>query len=237
MDARFVFASAFSRCLKVIYHSFPLGFHASFFAVDSLLNPCNNVVMEYNSWKIIGVNGSKWTCECKCGAVVEQRKNDITTGKSKQCRRCYNLSKVGVSNAAVKTHGMTNSPTMTSWSEMKRRCYAEHRKEYVNYGGRGILVCQRWLDSFSNFLEDMGERPEGTTLERINNDAHYSKENCRWIPRREQEYNKRSSRKVNLNGEIMCLSQACSKFNANYYLTYARLRRGWSLERALNIED
>ena len=203
--------------------------------VDSLHDPCNDVVMEYNSWKIIGFSGQKWTCRCVCGTVVERRRNDIISGKSKQCRNCYNLSKIGVSNSSVKIHGMADSPTMTSWTEMKRRCYSKHRKEYVNYGGRGITVCHQWLDSFSNFLSDMGERPKGSTLDRKNNDGNYCKENCRWIPRKDQEYNKRSSRKVVLNGEIMCLSQACSKVGANYYKTYSRLRRGWNLEQALNI--
>lgn len=192
--------------------------------------------MKYNSWKIIDRNGTKWVCQCECGVVVQRTRNDIVSGKSKRCRRCSSLARVGVPNLATKTHGFGNSPTMTSWAEMKRRCYAKHRQEYKNYGGRGITVCQPWLDSFSNFLSDMGERLAGTTLERIDNNGSYCRENCCWIERRKQDYNKRTSKMVNINGETMCLAQACQKFDANYNKVYQRLHRGWSLDRALSAD-
>ena len=79
------------------------------------------------------------------------------------------------------------------WQDMKRRCFDPKRVEYQNYGGRGITVCQYWLDDFWNFVEDVGARPKGCSLDRINNDKGYSKENCKWSTRKEQNQNKRST--------------------------------------------
>lgn len=95
---------------------------------------------------------------------------------------------------------------MGSWSEMKRRCYSEHRKEYPNYGGRGIFVCPRWLASFQNFLDDMGAKPDGYTLDRTDNDGPYSPGNCRWVPRHLQELNKRSNRQITAFGDTLPVS-------------------------------
>lgn len=100
------------------------------------------------------------------------------------------------------SHGMTNSPTYKSWQMMKVRCYDHKHISYPNYGGRGIKVDQRWLQSFEHFLNDMGERPNGTSLDRIDSDKGYYKSNCRWSTRREQALNKRTSRTgVTKNGK------------------------------------
>lgn len=100
-------------------------------------------------------------------------------------------------NQYGKTHGMHETPTYKSWTAMKYRCLKVDSRQYPDYGGRGIIVCERWM-KFENFLADMGERPEGRTLDRINNDGGYSPENCRWATRSEQQKNKRPAKRLDV---------------------------------------
>jgi hypothetical protein len=134
-------------------------------------------------------NGNRYfECLCDCGNVAIERLHHLTKGITKSCG-CYRK----IINKNRKIHGHSNStPTYNSWAMMKQRCYNSNRKDYYNYGGAGITVCERWRNSFENFLSDMGERPIGTTLDRYPNQSGiYEPDNCRWATIKEQNNNKR----------------------------------------------
>jgi hypothetical protein len=115
---------------------------------------------------------------------------------------------------------------------MVKRCNKANDKDYPNYGGRGIRVCESWL-VFENFYADMGEAPEGTTLDRINNNDGYSKENCRWATSKVQHRNKRTNQYISFQGETMTISDWAEKLNLQYSTLWRRLKRNLPLEKAL----
>jgi hypothetical protein len=123
--------------------------------------------------------------------------------------------------------------TYNAWRSMKDRCYDETSDSYKNYGGRGIQVCDRWINSFENFLFDMGECPPGLTLGRIDNDENYEPQNCEWQTSLQQQNNTRSNVYVDFQGRRMTLAEAARFVEMNYQTLCTRLQRGWSLERAL----
>lgn len=134
-----------------------------------------------------------WFCHCDCGATRAVRTKSLLRGASTSCG-CFNRDVVGqIAASTNRRHGMTRTPTYTSWQAMRTRCENPRRIGFANYGGRGIAICERW-HSFENFLADMGERPIGASLDRLNNDGNYEPGNCRWATRCEQNRNRRSVR-------------------------------------------
>lgn len=113
---------------------------------------------------------------------------------------------------------------------MRRRCGNANDDNYRNYGGRGIGVCERW-SAFENFLADMGERPEGTSLDRIDNDGHYSPENCRWASRGQQARNRRSNHLLEYDGRTWCMTDLAAHLNIPRHALDNRIRRGWTRDR------
>lgn len=121
------------------------------------------------------------------------------------------------------------------WCAMRYRCEKPTDKNYKNYGGRGITVCERWK-TFTNFLADMGPRPQGTTLDRVDNTRGYSPDNCRWRTRKENNSNRRSCRYVSFGDETITLKEACRRLGLCYRAVLKRLiYRGWSLSDALSV--
>lgn len=121
-----------------------------------------------------------------------------------------------------------------TYMNMLDRCYNPKSSGYQWYGARGISVCRRWRDSFLNFLEDMGERPIAYTLDRIDSNGHYCRENCRWLDKKRQHLNKRSNILFTFQGETLCLSEWAERFGLSYNMVFKRVHnRKWSLEKAL----
>lgn len=137
----------------------------------------------------------------------------------------------------MKSHGHTKnrskSPTYYTWTSMKDRCNRESYFLYKNYGGRGITYCKEW-ENFETFLNDMGERPIGFTLDRIDVNGNYSIENCKWSNKTEQNRNKRNTKKYLLDGQEFLLIELSEKYEIPLKLLYQRLNRdGMSLNNAL----
>lgn len=125
------------------------------------------------------------------------------------------------------------SPTYNSWVAMISRCKYKTHPSYSHYGGMGIKVCDRWL-TFNNFLEDMGERPEGKSLDRIDIKKGYFKENCRWSTRKEQDLNRTVTVYVSFNGVETPLKELADRFGIHYRTLHNRIiRSGWSVEDAV----
>lgn len=167
-----------------------------------------------------------WLCRCDCGNESIVLASNFKKGQSKSC---------GCSRFEVKHgHAIKNDETSTyqTWLHMRQRCLNPCNDSYHNYGGRGISICSEW-ESFEQFLKDMGERPHGLTIDRIDNSKGYFKENCRWTDKKTQLRNKRNNRLVMWEGREVVLSELCERYAIGHQVVTSRLRLGWSIENAL----
>ena len=157
-----------------------------------------------------------------CGNNFIARVSDARSGRTSTC--------------GCACHGQNRKPVYYVWQAMKKRCMNEEYKDYDAYGGRGIAVCDRWMD-FKNFYEDMGSKPEGMSLDRIDNNGNYCPENCRWATTSQQARNKRSSRYLTHNGRTLCLADWSAETGIGQSVLTHRLKLGWEIERVLSISD
>lgn len=176
----------------------------------------------------------RWECVCECGVIKAVSADNL---KSKQVMSCGCLFKELLSKRNTK-HGLTGSPTYKSWSQAKERCTNKNNPNYNRYGGRGIEMCERWLNSFENFLADMGEKPTPKhSLDRIDNNKGYSPGNCRWATNHEQSNNRHTSRHVTAFGETKTIPQWLRDPRCNVHLLTTLRNRlveyGWAPEKAI----
>lgn len=135
-----------------------------------------------------GARHPKYRCLCDCGKETLVQRDNFARTNSCGCLRAEQLV------ARSKTHGMSSTPEFKAWTDMRERCYRQTRKDFDHYGGRGIRVCQRWLDGFEPFFADMGSRPEAHSLDRIDPNGDYEPSNCRWATASTQRINQRRMR-------------------------------------------
>ena len=168
--------------------------------------------------------------ECECGAAKEVRRENLLSGATQSCG-CLHKE---VMRAVKSTHGLSTSPEYSAWGQMIGRCTDEKNAGYHLYGARGIKVCQSWLD-FGAFIADMGRRPcGGFSLERLDNNGPYSKDNCVWADRKTQARNRRSNHLIELDGKTKTLVEWCEDYGAKYDLVERRINLlGWAPEKAL----
>jgi hypothetical protein len=172
-------------------------------------------------------NHKKIEIICKKHGVFYQISGNHLMGRG--CPKC---KKEKISESR-KIHGQSNSKEYMAWAEIKRRCYNKNNKDYYRYGGRGIKVCDRWLNSFENFFADMGERPEKYSIDRIDNDGNYCPENCRWVTHKEQCNNKSNNVFLTIRGKTMSIKEWSTYTGQNHKTVRSRLKLGWTPEQAI----
>lgn len=196
----------------------------------------------FTRWRIIEFShknekgGDYYLCECSCELKTRREVlvYHLLNGRSKSCG-CIGSEKI------------SGTKEYRAWKSMQQRCYSKNRKSYKYYGGRGIKVCKGWLDSFQNFLNDMGICQPNLTLDRIKTNLHYScgkceeclgngwKFNCRWDTRKVQSRNRRNNILIKYKKETRCLSEWAEILNMNYDMLLQRFHLGWSNEDILSL--
>jgi len=174
--------------------------------------------------------------KCSNNDCTNQKERYFHNGKFKQFKKyCKEHNKKRVTKVKrVRESGNTSNDLYSTWTGMLQRCFDKKSKNYKNYGGRGISVCDEWVKSFSKFYEDMGPKPQGFSLDRINNDKGYSKSNCKWSSRKEQARNNRLNVLITYNGETNCIKYFCEKYGINQFTAYTRYKKGVAIANLFN---
>jgi hypothetical protein len=177
--------------------------------------------------KSSGSDGTFWNCICDCGNLIIVR----STNLKKNTKSCGCLRKETKSNLK---HGLYGTPSYKIWNKMIQRCTNEKELNYSDYGKKGIKVCDEWLISFESFYKDMGERPNKLTLDRIDNNKGYFKENCRWATMTEQQNNRTNNVKFEFNGKSKTLPEWSRIIGIKTGTLRSRISSGWDIQKALS---
>lgn len=166
---------------------------------------------------------------CDCGTEKSVSRTSMHIGTSLSCG-CWSAERASIVNA---THRMTGTPEYIAWSSMKDRCNDPLDKGYYRYGGRGIRVCDEWMESFASFMASVGPRPGPEySIDRINNDGNYEPGNCRWATRKEQCRNRSSCRMLTYLGRTQSLIEWTEELDLSYNTVKRRLLNGFDVAMA-----
>lgn len=206
-------------------------------------------VLEYDEYKVVGKENGKdrrrhfYICKCSCGEIRSVQRANLINSKSKSCGHKVKETFV----KSLYKHGLSRDRLFRIYNEMKRRCNNEDCKDYVNYSGRGIRVCDEWLNSFESFREwAIGNGyDKSLTIDRINNDGNYEPKNCRWATVKEQSLNRRSNvliRAISPDGDIYNDVYDVKEFCKQHCLSVSKVyecmkgkyknHKGWKFENA-----
>ena len=169
-------------------------------------------------------NDATWKCSCSCGGSAEATASHLRRGAVTSCG-CWLADR-------LTTHGLTGTKIYAIWRNMRWRCTNPRNKEYSNYGGRGIKVCERW-QKLENFFADMGHPPEGYTIERKDVDGNYVPGNCIWAPQEVQQNNRRNNVFLTVDDKTLTMAQWGREVGVSEHCIRKRLARGWSHKEAI----
>lgn len=200
----------------------------------------------FNRWVALSYEGdARWLCKCDCGTIKKVHRSHLKSGKSKSCG-C--LSREIASNSICmrnKTHGLyeSNLRLYNIWHSIKQRCYYDKNINYRNYGGRGITLCDEWLNNFKSFYDwamkngyDKNAPRGKCTIDRIDVNGNYEPNNCRWVTQKQQSRNKRTNRFITCNGETKTIADWCEEKGLCHTTICDRLKAGYSEEQAILMD-
>lgn len=188
----------------------------------------------YNKLKVISFYDFKnararWLCQCDCGKQKIVYSSDLRSHNVKSCGCLLHkkISKIKSDNSTKRLHYI--------YYNIKQRCYNEKNPAYKYYGGKGITMCNEWLNDINTFCKWAIEKgySDNLTIERIDVNGNYEPDNCKWITKTQQGYNKNNSVLYTINNQTKCLSEWCKIYDIDYHVVYKRLKRGNPIELAL----
>lgn len=192
------------------------------------------IVISRDTSRPLASNGRRvyWICRCDCGVEKSIAGHELASGDSQSCGCLHRETLGALTRTHGQSHGANKSGAYSSWMAAKMRCENPMNVGYVRYGGRGIKMCKRWSENFKEFLKDMGERPIGMSLDRINSNGNYEPLNCRWATQSQQTRNKRTNRLW--HGEHLCIKEIAQIEGVPRTSLNKHLKRGLSLPDAIS---
>ena len=189
----------------------------------------------FGRWLVVDRAGAEfaWNCICACGTRRKVFTSALKGGYSKSCG-CLTREVASVRAKTMnRTHGKSSTPVYRVYRSMLDRCNNANTPNFSEYGGRGIKVCDRWAKDFAAFSADMGPRPDGCSIDRVDNDKGYEPGNCRWATRKEQNRNTRRNKVLDHNGKSLCIAEWAEVTGIHEAIIRQRLTLGWTVERVL----